>query len=150
QGITIFGPEAMAKGQVAFVDSTIIPALRTQPLGGAVGLHRFIILDDVSQLSAEAQQHLLRPLEQASGRATVIFTANDTSRLLPALKSRCAARTFEFSPLSASDIERALEAVARRAGAQGANVPELAHDAAQRANGDLRVAVDLFLSDLSG
>ncbi|MGI0066841.1 MAG: AAA family ATPase [Thermoplasmata archaeon] len=148
QGVTIFGPEAMSKGQVAFVDSTVIPALRTRPMGGAVGLHRWIILDDVSQLSPEAQQHLLRPLEAVSGRASVVFTANDTSKLLPALKSRCAARSFEFHPLRVEDIDRALEALAARAHVENPDVPRLAHLAAERSGGDLRAAVDMFLSDL--
>ena len=149
EGVAVFTPEQMAEGQTELVRTKVRMALTTRPFG-ALALHRFIVLDDVAKLSAEAQDTLNTLLERMSGNSSVIITANVLSpdQLRPGLRSRCAARTFNMMGLNPQDIERALLRVAEKYHLTSPRLADLVRSNALRSEGDLRVALDLFLSDL--
>ncbi len=148
EGVAVFSPDQMAAGQTELVRTRIAGALSTRPFGAA-GLHRFVILDDVGKLSAEAQDALNRVLEKFAGHSTVIITANaDLKSLQPGLRSRCAARTYPFGKLKTPDIVNALLAVAKKNDLQNPRLEQLAQTSAEQGGGDLRAALDIFLSDL--
>ena len=141
QGVVIFGSEDLKGEPSAFVTERIIPTLRTMAMGQTRGIRRIIILNDVlEKLSPEAQRILLNPLENTRG--TVIFTTNDISKVIPALRSRCATAAFEFRPLTSDEILRRLSQIVAE---EHVAIPEDRLTAiARESNGDLRMAVGLL------
>jgi DNA polymerase III subunit gamma/tau len=51
--------------------------------------HRVIVLDEVHQLTPQASQLLLKPLEEPYKHVTWILCTTDPQKLLPALRGRC-------------------------------------------------------------
>jgi len=146
QGITIFGPNDMASG-VDFVLRRVIPSLRTQPIGLPPGVRRFIILDDVSLLSQEAQERLLVPMEQASRNATIIFTANNTSRLIPGMVSRCLSGFFVFRPPTPPQIMSAIRNTIVRLGSPFPDTEQEVTKVMARHPESIRDAMDYLIQD---
>ena len=68
------------------------------------GHKRVIIWDEVQRLTSSAQDCLLLPLERKESNTIWLFASTDPSKLLPALKSRCSAATFELKELSEQNI----------------------------------------------
>lgn len=147
EGTPFFSIAEMKGEPTDFIRNSVVGALRTQPIGLA-SMHRFVLIDDVDRLPQPAQNVLNAVLERYAGRSSVIITSNNPELLTPALRSRCGARSYLLKPLAVVDIARALVAVSSRAHLENPDVPRLAHLAAEQANGDLRVAIDLFLSEL--
>lgn len=147
-GAVIFGPNDMAGG-VDFVLRRVIPSMRTMPLGSPPGTRRFIILDDISTLSPEAQERLLVPMEQTSRNATIIFTANSTSRLIPPLVSRCLSGFFLFRQPTPAQIASAVRNTIVRMGAPFPDTEqEVARVMAQQPE-SIRDAMDYLVQDYS-
>jgi DNA polymerase-3 subunit delta' len=91
-------------------------ALRPARGAGKVG-----IIDQAERLTAEAQNALLKTLEEPRGRATLVLVTSNLDALLPTIRSRC--QRLLFAPLG-DDMVAALLAregvaddVARRAAA---------------------------------
>ena len=51
--------------------------------------HRVIIIDEAHQLTPQAQQAILKPLEDNKGKTVWIIVTTDPQKLLPTIKSRC-------------------------------------------------------------
>lgn len=56
------------------------------------------IIDNAHLMNAEAQNCLLKTLEEPSGNAVIILIAENSRRLLPTIVSRCEIVTFNFVP----------------------------------------------------
>lgn len=68
--------------------------------------YRTAILDDAHLMNREAQNALLKTLEEPPpGRMLILITAKP-SMLLPTVRSRC--RTIKFAPLAASEVKKIL------------------------------------------
>ena len=68
----------------------------------AVGTpHRGIIVDEADGLTPAAQDALRGIMEQYADNVIYIFTANDLSKIRPAIQSRCL--VYEFKPISPED-----------------------------------------------
>lgn len=68
------------------------------------GQSRVIIIDEAHRMTPQAQDCLLIPLEREDSNTIWIFCSTDPGKLIPALKSRCSAATFEVKPLDDSGI----------------------------------------------
>lgn len=138
-----FGTEDVKNEPSLFTRERIIPTLRSMSVASPSGtgaLHRFVVLDDVLQeLSVEAQRSLLTPLERTKG--TVIFTANDISKVIPPLRSRCVEGAFEFRKPVLEDAEARLRNIIEQEHMAFPDPAKVAHEAALAGQGDLRAAV---------
>lgn len=68
-----------------------------------VGRRRVFIIDEAHRMTTAAQDCLLIPMEKNA--ATVwILCSTDPAKILPAVKSRCAAATFEMKPLGKMEV----------------------------------------------
>lgn len=75
------------------------------------GRRRVIILDDADRLNADAQDALLKSLEEPGASSVFILVSARPETLLPTVRSRCA--RLRFGRLSAAEVTRVL--VERRA-----------------------------------
>ena len=79
------------------------------------GKRKVYILDEAHMLTVQAQNALLLPTEPQHDPSTLwIVCTTDTSRLIPALKSRIA--WFELKPFKSNEIKELLEVAARQVG----------------------------------
>lgn len=76
-------------------------------LSAADGGRRVVIVDSADEMNANAANALLKMLEEPPARTTLLLVSHQPSRLLPTIRSRC--RTLRLSPLSAPDMQAALE-----------------------------------------
>lgn len=107
---------------------------------------RIILLDEVDGMTSDAQNALKRIIERYESNARFIFTANDRSRIIYPLQSRCANYFFEKLPNETMTVlvERILD---REGHAIPDNLPHLIASY----NGDLRrVITELQAAIASG
>jgi DNA polymerase-3 subunit delta' len=71
------------------------------------GSRRVFVIDPADRLSLEAQNALLKTLEEPSGLAHIILIASRPAHLLPTTRSRCQA--LAFGTLPAPELARRLE-----------------------------------------
>lgn len=71
------------------------------------------IIDDAHLLTAQAQNALLKTLEEPSGDSVLILVAVQASALLPTILSRC--QQLRFGPLPTADVTAIVEAHGRSA-----------------------------------
>lgn len=91
----------------------------------AEGRRRIFLIDPADRMNPEAQNALLKTLEEPSSRTVVVLTANRPNLLLATVRSRCL--TVSLAPMTAADLASALasrgmsadEAAARAALAGG-------------------------------
>lgn len=80
-----------------------------------VGKYKIYILDEAQQLTAQAQNVLLKPLESTSGSAIFFFCTTEPTKLIPALRSRCL--PYALSGFTAAELDqlaqRAFESIGR-------------------------------------
>jgi DNA polymerase III subunit delta' len=76
-------------------------------LSAADGGHRVVIVDTADEMNVNAANALLKMLEEPPAKTTLILVSHQPSRLLATIRSRC--RTLRLSPLSADDMQSALE-----------------------------------------
>ncbi len=93
-------------------------------LSSADGGHRVVIVDAVDEMNANAANALLKMLEEPPARTTLLLVSHQPSRLLATIRSRC--RTLRLSPLSADDMQSALDQTGTHALEQGEHLAALA------------------------
>lgn len=76
------------------------------PMGGGKKVY---ILDEAHQLTKEAQNTLLKDLEEPPKHVTIILCSTEPNKLIKTLRSRC--QRFNFASLSAKNLTRLLEDV---------------------------------------
>lgn len=105
---------------------------------------RVILLDEADGLTPAAQDALRQIIEMLSDNCFFILTANDISKIRPAIKSRCV--TYEFKPITS---EQALTRLVQLKGQDlvSKNPKEwgdAAHAVMHVTGGDLRAAVAIW------
>ena len=73
------------------------------------GGKKFYILDECHSLTKEAQQSILKVLEEAPKDVYIILCSTEPKKLLPTVLNRC--QKFEFKPLSESKLISLMEQV---------------------------------------
>ncbi|MCC6361043.1 MAG: DNA polymerase III subunit delta' [Phycisphaerales bacterium] len=74
-----------------------------------LGRRRVFVMRDAERMNEEAQNALLKTLEEPPGRACLILVTSSAQRLLPTIRSRCQAIPFGFLPVDFV-AERLIEA----------------------------------------
>ncbi|KAF5270290.1 hypothetical protein FQA39_LY08401 [Lamprigera yunnana] len=98
---------------------------------------KVIILTDVDDLSKDAQNALRRTMEKYIANCRLILSANSTSRLTPAIRSRCLG--IRVAAPSIPDIVTILQSICKK---EGLTLPtELAQRIAAKSNRNLRRAI---------
>jgi len=72
------------------------------------GPRKIAVVDDAERMTADAQNALLKTLEEPPGRTTLVLVATNAAVLLPTIRSRC--QQVRFAPLEDAVIERLLVA----------------------------------------
>jgi DNA polymerase-3 subunit gamma/tau len=72
-----------------------------------IGKHKVYILDEAQQLTAQAQNVLLKPLESTAGSAVFFFCTTEPTKLIPALRSRCL--SYALSGFTAAELDQLAE-----------------------------------------
>lgn len=129
---TIRGVDQVKKGGIIF------EAMRHQ---GITSKNKILLLDEAEQLTYDAQQGLRRPLERFSQTTKVIFSCNDMSKFISAIKDRCL--IFKFTKISVSDIVRRLKYITMR---EDIPVNGELREIAKESNGSMRKAIILLSS----
>ncbi len=93
---------------------------------------RVVLISDSDLMTVQAQNALLKMIEEPPDRTVFILMAKSESGLLPTILSRC--RTIRFKQLSSQQVRQYL------IGEYGAD-PELAHIACETAGADVTTAV---------
>lgn len=62
----------------------------------AVAVVKAALIDDAHLMNAEAQNALLKTLEEPPGRAVIVLVAQNSNRLLETIRSRCQTLQFNF------------------------------------------------------
>ncbi|KAF5300121.1 hypothetical protein FQR65_LT09211 [Abscondita terminalis] len=98
---------------------------------------KVIVLTDVDDLSKDAQHALRRTMEKYIANCRLILSANSTSRLTPAIRSRCLG--IRVSAPTEPEIVTILQSVCKK---EGLSLPiELAQRIAEKSNRNLRRAI---------
>lgn len=109
-------------------------ALSLRPIRGA---GKVAIVDQAERLTAEAQNALLKTLEEPRGRATLVLVTSNLDALLPTIRSRC--QRLLFAPLADDLVESLL--------AREGIASDVARRAASLAGGSLDRARELTSDD---
>jgi replication factor C small subunit len=97
---------------------------------------KIILLDEMDGMTFDAQNALKRIMERYSGNVRFIITANNRSRIITPLQSRCA--DYFFRKLSDEEIKSALSNILRR---ENKEIPSDIDIFISLHNGDLRKAI---------
>ncbi len=110
---------------------------RTGSLGEAYNL---VVLDEMDNLTPDAQGALRRIMEDFSGSCRFVLLCNQIRRVIPPIQSRCA--RFQFGPISDENVAASIARVCEE---EVIEVEEGAVEIiAQRAKGSLRDALNLL------
>jgi replication factor C small subunit len=116
---------------------------RLKPVGTPF---RIIFLDEVDNMTKDAQHALRREMEMYTKTASFILSCNYSSKIIDPIQSRCA--IFRFAPIKAQDIANRLEYIANQ---ENVNYDESAIGTiVYFAEGDMRKAVNLLQAAASG
>ncbi|MBU0971036.1 MAG: DNA polymerase III subunit delta' [Proteobacteria bacterium] len=125
----------------------IISIAQIREIGGVLSskpneaAKRMVLIQDADLMNAQAQNALLKVLEEPPENTFFILTATRLSPLLPTILSRC--RQIRFKPLSCRQIQQFIME-------QHAMDPQWAYIAAQTAGSDLQKALMLLNLDKTG
>ncbi|KAI5185623.1 replication factor C subunit 3/5 [Nematocida homosporus] len=104
------------------------------------GPYKIVILDEADSMTKDAQNALRRIIEQYSKNVRFIIICNYSTKIIPAIKSRCA--PFRFAPITKPEIIAYVRSVAYK---ERIEITDEALDAlAVYANGDLRRAMNIL------
>ena len=84
---------------------------RLKPVGAPF---RIIFLDEVDNMTKDAQHALRREMEMYTKTASFILSCNYSSKIIDPIQSRCA--IFRFAPIKGEDINNRLEYIANQEG----------------------------------
>jgi DNA polymerase-3 subunit delta' len=101
--LRVLAPEAGEKGVKRIIrveDARALP--RFLSLTPAEGGWRGVLVDEAEAMNAEAQNALLKTLEEPPARAVLVLTSHAPDRLLPTIRSRC--RRLELFPLPEAEV----------------------------------------------
>ncbi len=82
---------------------------RLKPIGAPF---RIIFLDEVDNMTKDAQHALRREMEMYTKTASFILSCNYSSKIIDPIQSRCA--IFRFAPIKGQDIVKRLEYIAEK------------------------------------
>ena len=115
--------------------------LRVATLSPQRAPFRVILLDEVQQLVAQAEQVLLKPLENPSPRTRFILCSMEPEKLHPAIRNRCT--TYVLEAYQQADIVKYVKRIAK--GEELDYVTdEVMEQVATNSNGELRTAANLM------
>ncbi len=148
-------PNAGEKGVKMMIRVDEVRAVpRFLAMTAAEGGWRIVIVEQVEAMNAEAQNALLKTLEEPPPRALLLLTTAAPDRLLPTIRSRC--RRVDLFPLPGSEMDHLLSqwlpeldagqraALARISGGAPGRALELAEGEGLL----LQAEVDAFLAQL--
>lgn len=116
---------------------------RLKPIGAPF---RIIFLDEVDNMTKDAQHALRREMEMYTKTASFILSCNYSSKIIDPIQSRCA--IFRFTPIKSHDIANRLEYISNQ---ENVNYDESAIETiVYFAEGDMRKAVNLLQAAASG
>jgi DNA polymerase III delta prime subunit len=97
------------------VDATreLVETAEYHPL---TGRYKVFILDEAQQLTTQAQNVLLKPLESEHGSAVFFFPTTEPAKLIPALRSRCL--QFDLKPFTSGEIDLLMRRAVEKLGIQ--------------------------------
>ncbi len=96
-------PRALASRSWIGQVQTLVTDLALMPMEGRV---RVAIIEAAHRLNPDAQNALLKTLEEPVGAACIVLCADDPATILPTVTSRCA--RFRLGPVSPADIQALL------------------------------------------
>lgn len=113
--------------------------VKTCQLAAAQCRYRVIIIDEAHMLTSQAQNALLKLIEEPPARVVFVLATTEPHKVLPTIASRCL--SFEFRPIAQTVIKRYLADIAA---AEGIEVKDSAITAISRlCKGGLRDAIQL-------
>lgn len=115
---------------------------RLKPVGAPF---RIIFLDEVDNMTKDAQHALRREMEMYTKTASFILSCNYSSKIIDPIQSRCA--IFRFAPIKAEEIAERLKYIAE---AEGCQYEEKAIETIVLfGEGDMRKSVNMLQSAAS-
>jgi len=101
---------------------------------------KIIILDEADEMTSDAQTALRRIIEDAAKFCRFILIANNVSKIIPPIQSRCA--NFKFTQIDENDIRNCLKIILKKEKikSEEKGITEIT----KYANGDLRHAINLL------
>ena len=115
---------------------------RLKPVGAPF---RIIFLDEVDNMTKDAQHALRREMEMYTKTASFILSCNYSSKIIDPIQSRCA--IFRFTPIKAEEIADRLKYIAEAEGCQYDD--EAITTIVNFAEGDMRKSVNMLQSAAS-
>jgi DNA polymerase III subunit gamma/tau len=112
-----------------------------------MGKKRIFILDEAQQFTAQAQQVLLKPLEEPSPNTLWIVCTMSPDKVLPAIAKRCL--SMQVKPVEPEVLVRRLARIAKREGVDFAAIEggdKILKTVADFSNGGVRAAIQLLES----
>lgn len=101
---------------------------------------RIIFLDEVDNMTKDAQQALRREMEMYTKTSSFILSCNYSSKIIDPIQSRCA--IFRFTPIKAGDIIKRLHFIAEN---EGLKVVDAAiEDIVYFTQGDMRRSINIL------
>merc|ERR1740139_1613269 len=114
--------------------------------GSTAGQPKLVILDEADNMTNTAQFALRRMIEQYAPNARFILICNFSSKIIPALQSRCT--KLRFAPLTEEQIVGRLHYVAEN---EGVKLTDCAAKAiVQVGSGDMRKVLNIFQTTFMG
>jgi replication factor C subunit 2/4 len=110
------------------------------------GRHKIIILDEVDNMTAPAQQALRRIMEEYSNTTRFALACNYSTKIIEPIQSRCA--ILRFTKLSDEEILLRLKQIAQTEGVQCTD--DGMEALLFTANGDMRQAINNLQATHSG
>jgi len=127
---------------IDFVRASLKQAAMTAPY---IGERKVILLDEADGLTAAAQDAMKQIVESNTENCLFIFTANDMSKIRPAIRSRCA--VYNFKPITPEEGSKHLLSVCEKAMVSPEIIQGWSEDFSRLIhlkNGDLRACVNLL------
>ncbi|MBV1768120.1 MAG: replication factor C small subunit, partial [Methanobacterium sp.] len=115
---------------------------RLKPVGAPF---RIIFLDEVDNMTKDAQHALRREMEMYTKTSSFILSCNYSSKIIDPIQSRCA--IFRFTPVKGHQIIKRLEYIAKEEGLD--YDPAAIETMVYFAEGDLRKAINILQSSAS-
>ena len=101
RGLAPLVAEGKVKRQISVDEARAVP--RFLSMTPAEGGWRVVVVDEARAMNAEAQNALLKTLEEPPPRAVLLLVTDAPDRLLPTVRSRC--RRLELPPLTEAALD---------------------------------------------